>query len=111
MRKKIILFALCALCGCASYDGDELPPYYEQAVDTDLLIFKTDDIRVCDVEKYLIAYEYNDKNVTLAQLGKMAKRFCYAKGRDTVLTDNTVSNRDNFRRAVFECQEHPVLLP
>lgn len=107
-----ILATLTSVCACATFGEDDDPPaYYDVAVDTDAMIFKTDDIRISDVGRYRIEYEYKDKSVTLAQLGKMAKRFCYAKGRDTVLVGNTTTKRDGLRRATFECQVHPVLVP
>ena len=113
LRKTAVFFTLSALLSvgaCTSAD-DDLPPYYDLSVDTDAMIFKTEDMRISDVGRFHIEYEYNDKNITLAQLGKMAKRFCYAKGRDTVLVGNSIAKRDGFRRATFECQTRPVLVP
>lgn len=88
-----------------------LPVHHRVGIDSELLVFKTDDIRIADVEEFLISYEYNDRNIKLSQLGEHAKRFCQGKGRDTVLIDMKLTNRHNFRRATFECQEHPVLVP
>ena len=76
-----------------------------------MLILKTDDIRVADVKEKRIAYEYNDRNIRLSQIGDHAKRFCEGKGRDTILVDMQLTNRHNFRRATFECRDKPVLIP
>ena len=111
MKKFVFFSFFCVLCACASYTDDPLPPLHDTAVDSDLLVFKTQDIRVAKITRYAIAYEYDDRHITLAQLGKLSKRFCEGKGRDTVLVDNTTTNRAGFRRAEFECQEHPVLIP
>ena len=70
-----------------------LPVHHHVGIDSELLVFKTDDIRIAEVKEFLISYEYN------------------GKGRDTVLIDMKLTNRHNFRRATFECQEHPVLVP
>lgn len=99
--------------GCAYFDAvpaDNLPRTVT-AVDSDLLILKTDDIRVADVKEKRIAYEYNDRNIRLSQIGDHAKRFCEGKGRDTILVDMRLTNRHNFRRATFECHDKPVLIP
>jgi len=111
MKRFVFSLFFCVLGACAAYTDDPLPPLHDTAVDSDLLVFKTQDIRVAKVTRYAVAYEYNDEHITLAQLGKLSKRFCEGKGRDTVLVNNTVTNRAGFRRAEFECQEHPVLIP
>lgn len=112
--RTFLFFGAFLLSGCAYYNqipDDKLPVYYQSGVDSDLLIFKTDDIRVADVKEKRISYEYNDRNITLSQLGEHAKRFCAGRGRDTVLTDMRLTNRHNFRRATFECKETPILIP
>lgn len=83
----------------------------ETAVDSDLLILQTEDVRIADVKEKRIAYEYNDQNIRLSQLGDHARRFCEGKGRDTVLVDMRLTNREGFRRATFECKDKPVLIP
>lgn len=110
--KKTVL-ALLLLTGCASFDEipDDKLPQTVTAVDFDMLILKTDDIRVAEVREKRIAYEYNDRNIRLSQVGDHAKRFCEGKGRDTILIDMRLTNRHNFRRATFECRDKPVLIP
>ena len=111
MKKAAFVFLL--LSGCAYFDDipDDKLPQTVTAVDSDLLILKTDDIRVADAKEKRIAYEYNDRNIRLSQLGDHAKRFCAGKGRDTILVDMQLTNRHNFRRATFECRDKPVLIP
>jgi len=111
MKKTFLL--LLGLTGCSYFAEipDDKLPQTVTTVDSDLLILKTDDIRVADVKEKRIAYEYNDRNIKLSQLGDHAKRFCAGKGRDTILVDMQLTNRHNFRRATFECRDKPVLIP
>ena len=88
-----------------------LPVHHHVGIDSELLVFKTDDIRIAEVKEFLISYEYNDQNIRLSQLGDHARRFCEGKGRDTVLIDMRLSHREGFRRATFECKDKPVLIP
>lgn len=111
--KKLFLIPLLMICGCQSnpeYPLD-LPPNLQTEVDSDLLIFKTEDIRVAKVNNKQISYEYNDQHITLAQIGAHAKKFCSVRGKDTVMVNAVLSNRHNFRRADFECWDKPVLVP
>ncbi len=106
----------CFTVGCADMTGvpDETaaPLHLETAVDSDLLILKTDDIRVIEARDKKIAFEYNDRNVRLSQIGDYAKRFCERKSaHDTVLVNMVLTNRHNYRRAYFECRDIPVLIP
>ena len=110
MKKLIVVAALC-LQACVSPEvSDKEALKFQAAVDSDLLILKTDDIRIADVKEKKIAYEYNDRNIKLPQLGDHARRFCEGKGHDTVLIDMRLTNREGFRRATFECQEKPTLI-
>lgn len=111
--KKAALLLVCLAVGCVEVVPDEnaAPLRLETAVDSDLLILKTDDIRVIDAKEKKIAFEYNDRNVRLSQVGDYAKRFCERKGRDTILVDMVLTNRHNYRRALFECRDVPVLIP
>lgn len=114
MKKHFLLFAgLAAVCGCVMdrVPDDKIPLQLETSVDSDLLILKTEDIRVVDVKEKRISYEYNDLNIRLSQLGDHARRFCEGRGRDTILTDMKLTNRHNFRRVTFECRDKPVLIP
>lgn len=113
MKHFVLAAFLLFIGGCACFDAipDDNLPHTVTAVDSDLLILKTDDIRVADVKEKRIAYEYNDRNIRLSQIGDHAKRFCEGKGRDTILVDMQLTNRHNFRRATFECRDKPVLIP
>lgn len=113
MKHLVLAAFLLFIGGCACFDAipDDNLPNTVTAVDSDLLILKTDDIRVADVKEKRIAYEYNDRNIRLSQIGDHAKRFCEGKGRDTILVDMRLTNRHNFRRATFECRDKPVLIP
>lgn len=113
MKHLVLAAFLLFIGGCACFDAipDDNLPRTVTAVDSDLLILKTDDIRVADVKEKRIAYEYNDRNIRLSQIGDHAKRFCEGKGRDTILVDMRLTNRHNFRRATFECRDKPVLIP
>ena len=111
--KKLLLIPLLFVCACHSDPVyvDDLPPNLQTQVDSDLLVFKTEDIRVAKVNNKQISYEYNDKHITLAQIGAHAKKFCATRGKDTVMVNAVLSNRHNFRRADFECWDKPVLVP
>ena len=88
-----------------------MPLMLETSINSDLLILKTEDIRIVDVKEKKISYEYNDRNIKLSQLGEHARRFCEGLGHDTILTDMKLTNRNGFRRATFECREKPTLIP
>ena len=106
------LFLLClTACVAETIPETKTPLMLETAIDSDLLILKTEDIRIVDVKERKIAYEYNDQHIKLPQLGDHATRFCEAKGHDTILTDMQLTNRAGFRRATFECRERPTLIP
>ena len=112
--KTILMAALLfGVTACTMQKGtnSQIPLKLETAIDTDLLILKTEDIRIAEVKEKKIAYEYNDKNIKLSQLGDHARRFCEGKGHDTILTDMRLTNREGFRRATFECREKPTLIP
>lgn len=113
MKTGLLFLSICLIGACAMQEipDDKLPVHLETAIDSDLLIMKTDDIRVADVKEKRISYEYNDRNVRLSQIGDHAKRFCEGRGRDTILIDMKLTNRHNFRRATFECKDKPVLIP
>lgn len=106
--------AALALTACAAPEEEQkfkVPVMLETAINSDLLILKTDDIRIAEVKEKKIAYEYNDKNIKLSQLGDHARRFCEGKGRDTILIDMRLTAKEGFRRATFECRDRPVLIP
>jgi len=105
-----LLFGVTA-CTMQKETNSQIPLMLETAIDSDLLILKTEDIRIAEVKEKKIAYEYNDKNIKLSQLGDHARRFCEGKGHDTILTDMRLTNREGFRRATFECREKPTLIP
>lgn len=98
-------------CSVAKMPDSKTPLMLETAIDSDLLILQTEDIRIAEVKEKKIAYEYNDKNIKLSQLGDHATRFCEGKGHDTILTDMRLTAREGFRRATFECREKPTLIP
>ena len=105
-----LLFCLTA-CAVQSVPDIKTPLMLETSIDSDLLILKTEDIRIVDVKEKRISYEYNDRNIKLSQLGEHARRFCEGQGHDTILTDMKLTNRHGFRRATFECREKPALIP
>lgn len=112
--KRILLTALAlAASACASrgVPRERTPLMLETAINSDLLILQTEDIRIADVRAKRIAYEYNDANVLLPRLEDHARRFCEGQGRDTILVDMRLTKRDGFRRATFECRDRPVLIP
>lgn len=113
MKPFLSLLVLSCLTACVMEKIPETktPLMLETAVDSDLLILKTEDVRIVDVKERKIAYEYNDQNIKLPQLGDHATRFCEGKGHDTILTDIKLTNRAGFRRATFECRERPTLIP
>ena len=50
--KTFLFLGAALLSGCTYYNqipDDRMPVYYQSAVDSDLLIFKTNDIRIADV--------------------------------------------------------------
>lgn len=98
-------------CVVQKIPDTKTPLMLETAINSDLLILQTEDVRIADVKEKRIAYEYNDQNIRLSQLGDHARRFCEGQGRDTVLVDMRLTNREGFRRATFECKEKPVLIP
>lgn len=102
-------FVLTA-CAAQKVPDTKTPLKLETAINSDLLILKTEDIRIAEAKEKRIAYEYNDQNIKLPQLKDHARRFCEGKGRDTVLTDMRLTVRDGFRRATFECRDKPVLI-
>lgn len=111
--KRLFLTAL-VLAASACVSGapqDKTPLMLETAVNSDLLILQTEDIRVAEVRAKRIAYEYNDANVRLTQIEDHARRFCEGQGRDLILVDMRLTKRDGFRRATFECRDRPVLIP
>ena len=107
----LIFVAFLFVTGCVSSSFDEIPPWHDQVIHSEMLIFDTEDVRVAKVTAKAIVYEYDDTHMTLAQLGKHAQIFCRGKGKDTVLIENSLGQKDGFRQAKFECQEHPVLVP
>ena len=110
--KALLTVFLLLLAACSETVPDsKLPLMLETAIDSDLLILKTEDIRIVDVKEKKISYEYNDQHIKLSQLGDHATRFCEGKGHDTILTDMYLTNREGFRRATFECKEKPTLIP
>lgn len=111
--KKFLTGAALLLAACAAQTESDpkLPLMLETSIDSDLLILKTEDIRIVDVKEKKIAYEYNDQHIKLSQLGEHATRFCEGQGHDTILTDMRLTNREGFRRATFECRKKPVLIP
>lgn len=112
--KKLLLTAgiVCALAACAERRvEDKTPLMLETAIDSDLLVLKTEDVRIAEVRAKRIAYEYRDANVRLVQLEDHARRFCEGQGRDVILVDMRLTKRDGFRRATFDCREKPVLIP
>ena len=111
--KKLLTGTLLFLAACAIQKEPEsnIPFMLETAIDSDLLILKTDDIRIVEVKEKKIAYEYNDEHIKLSQLGDHATRFCEGQGHDTILTDMRLTNREGFRRATFEGREKPTLIP
>ncbi|MBR1778190.1 MAG: hypothetical protein IJ752_06370 [Alphaproteobacteria bacterium] len=113
MKMFFALMAAACLTACVSQEisDSKTPLMLETAVDSDLLILQTEDVRIADVKEKRIAYEYNDQNIKLSQLGDHARRFCEGKGHDTILTDMRLTNREGFRRATFECREKPTLIP
>ena len=112
MKALLTALLLFSLTACAEKTSDsKLPLMLETAIDSDLLILKTEDIRIVDVKEKKISYEYNDQHIKLPQLGDHATRFCEGKGHDTILTDMYLTNREGFRRATFECKEKPTLIP
>ena len=113
MKRLILGGAVCLLASCVmqKIPDSKTPLMLETAVDSDLLILQTEDVRIDDVKEKRIAYEYNDQNIRLSQLGDHARRFCEGKGRDTVLVDMRLTAREGFRRATFECKDKPVLIP
>lgn len=112
MRLFYMIFAIVGLSACAAgkVSDSKQPLMLETAINSDLLILKTDDIRIAEVKEKKISYEYNDQNIKLSQLGDHARRFCEGQGRDTILTDMRLTNREGFRRATFECHDKPVLI-
>ena len=112
MRILLTGFLLFAVSACAmkNVSDSKTPLMLETSIDSDLLILKTEDIRIAEVKEKRIAYEYNDQNIKLSQLGDHARRFCEGKGRDTILIDMRLTNREGFRRATFECRDKPVLI-
>lgn len=104
-----LLLLLAAACSGNTPDS-KYPLMLETAIDSDLLILKTEDVRIVDVKERRIAYEYNDQHIKLPQLGDHATRFCEGKGHDTILVDMHLTNREGFRRATFECREKPTLI-
>ena len=112
MKRLILGGAVCLLAACVmqKIPDSKTPLMLETAVDSDLLILQTEDVRIADVKEKRIAYEYNDQNI-LSQLGDHARRFCEGKGRDTVLVDMRLTAREGFRRATFECKDKPILIP
>ncbi|MBO4520484.1 MAG: hypothetical protein J5787_04690 [Alphaproteobacteria bacterium] len=112
MKKLLTGSALLLLAACVAQNepNPNLPLRLETAIDSDLLILKTEDIRIVEVKERKIAYEYNDQHIKLPQLGDHATRFCEGKGHDTILTDMKLTNREGFRRATFECREKPTLI-
>lgn len=106
-----VLFFFCSACVMQKVPDTKTPLMLETAIDSDLLILQTEDVRIAEVKEKRIAYEYNDYNIRLSQLADHARRFCEGKGRDTVLIDMRLTNRDGFRRATFECKDKPVLIP
>ncbi|MGN1080194.1 MAG: hypothetical protein ACI4TE_08500 [Alphaproteobacteria bacterium] len=113
MKRLILGGVVCLLTACAmqKIPDSKTPLMLETAIDSDLLILQTEDVRIADVKERRIAYEYNDQNIRLSQLGDHARRFCEGKGHDTVLVDMRLTAREGFRRATFECKEKPVLIP
>ena len=113
MKYLILAATVCFLTACImqKIPGTKTPLMLETSIDSDLLILQTEDIRIAEVKEKRIAYEYNDQNIRLAQLGDHARRFCEGKGRDTVLIDMRLTNREGFRHATFECKNKPVLIP
>lgn len=113
MKYLILAATVCFLTACITQKipDTKTPLMLETAIDSDLLILQTEDIRIAEVREKRIAYEYNDQNIRLAQLGDHARRFCEGKGHDTVLVDMRLTNREGFRRATFECKDKPVLIP
>lgn len=114
MRIMLSVLFLSFLSACSYYNQvpeHKMPISVEQGVNSDLLIFKTNDVRIADVKERRISYEYNDRHIKLSQLGEHAKFFCEGKGRDTILVDMQLTNRHNYRRATFECRDKPVLIP
>ena len=106
------LFAMfLSACVMREVPNSVRPLMLETAIDSDLLIIETEDIRIVEVKEKKIAYEYNDQSVKLPEIGDHARRFCEGQGHDTILTDMRLTNRDGFRRATFECRERPVLIP
>ena len=112
MRVLLTAMMLSALTACAmeKIPDSKAPLMLETSIDSDLLILKTEDIRIAEVKEKRIAYEYNDQNIRLSQLGDHARRFCEGKGRDTILTDMRLTAKEGFRRATFECRDKPVLI-
>ena len=111
MRRLFIVAALLCVTSCVVPEvHDKTALKVQTAVDSDLLILKTEDIRIADVKEKRIAYEYNDRNIKLSQLKDHAIRFCEGKGRDTILIDMRLTNREGFRRATFECRDKPILI-
>lgn len=107
-----LLFALLlTACVMQEVPSSVHPVMLETAIDSDLLILETEDVRIVEAKKGKIAYEYNDQNVKLPEIGDHARRFCEGQGHDTILTDMRLTNRDGFRRATFECRQRPVLIP
>lgn len=106
-----VLFFFCAACVMQKVPDTKTPLMLETAINSDLLILQTEDVRIAEVKEKRIAYEYNDYNIRLSQLADHARRFCEGKGRDTVLIDMRLTNRDGFRRATFECKDKPILIP
>lgn len=113
MKRLILGGTVCLLTACVmqKIPDSKTPLMLETAIDSDLLILQTEDVRIADVKERRIAYEYNDQNIRLSQLGDHARRFCEGKGHDTVLVDMRLTAREGFRRATFECKEKPVLIP
>lgn len=113
MRKLFFAAAIaCALTACAGRQvEDKTPLMLETAIDSDLLILKTEDVRVAEARSKRISYEYKDANVRLVQLEDHARRFCEGQGRDVILVDMRLTKRDGFRRATFDCRDKPVLIP
>ena len=106
----VLLFFTTA-CAMKDIPDSKTPLMLETSIDSDLLILKTEDIRIAEVKERKISYEYNDQNIKLSQLGDHARRFCEGKGRDTILIDMRLTAKEGFRRATFECRDKPVLIP
>ncbi|MCQ2913594.1 MAG: hypothetical protein MJ247_00140 [Alphaproteobacteria bacterium] len=109
-KLSIFITSIVLMLSACSSD-DRKPIQIEDRIDTDLLVLKTDEIRIIEAKRDRIAYEYNDQSVTLAQIGLHAKKYCSPKAKDTILVNMILTNRHNYRRAYFICSDEPVLIP